>query len=244
VVVAANFAGKQCPAEASAYEKTCNVKDCNVDCKMSEWSKCSKPCGVGVKRRITLQHPVGDVAACGLNAQSCNTHGCPVDCQASEWGQCSANCGGGTQSRTIQRELFGGKTCESYDIEQACNNNVCPIDCEVSEWSVCVLDSVDVVSNVPCGTGTQSRTIKVHPNSVGVQCPKDQDKDEITRSCGNTPCQTTTTTTQSPFVRPHLIRTKPKMTEAQKTAAKQSILEKLNKAKAERTAKKKRKGKN
>jgi hypothetical protein len=76
---------------------TCKIKDCPVDCQVSNWGSwgsCSASCGGGTQTRsrtITRQPSNGGLACPSLTeSQSCNTQGCPINCAVSGWSNWSS----------------------------------------------------------------------------------------------------------------------------------------------------------
>lgn len=168
--------GKNCSALGASREtKPCFLTNCPLDGNFSEWSvfsKCSKSCGTGLKRRTrTCSNPVpnhGGRNCSRLGSASeeweCNTHPCPIDGGYSVWTEftpCDVSCGNGTRQRTRScsnpKPLHGGRNCShlgpNVEIE-ICDTNLCPIHGGFSEWtafSECTKS---------CGNGTQRRARK------------------------------------------------------------------------------------
>jgi len=146
ISVAAAYGGRACTTLVRS--RTCGTQTCPIDCKMSkfsQWSRCSRTCGTGVKtmtRQIIIPNQSGG-KFCGAltKTASCNTHGCPVNCQLSAWdkyNKCSKSCGGGVQSRmrSVARAVeYGGVKCAPLSQARVCNSNVCAVNCVVSKWS-------------------------------------------------------------------------------------------------------------
>ena len=149
---------------SSSYGSINSITENNIipiDCQVTDWSECNKPCGGGTKSRSILRDPLFGGKSCPALEESCNTNPCPVDCQVSNWSECNKPCGGGTRSRSILRDpLFGGKSCPA--LEESCNTEECkvPVDCQVSNWSEC---------NKPCQI--KSRSIVRKNINGGKPCP-------------------------------------------------------------------------
>ena len=163
--------GKFCPS-IDELSRACNAHMCSVDCTVSGWSVCSKPCadssGPGNQTRtITRPSAYGGAPCPSDMSRTCNTDACPppVDCIYS-WSPCSKPCtdgsGPGTQNLIINRQsAHGGKACPTTKT-QNCNIQSCPpINCQVSGWSDC---------SAPCGGGSRSRSITVQPAYGGTAC--------------------------------------------------------------------------
>jgi len=188
-------AGRDCPPEFE--ERACNTKECDVDCKMGDWSgwsTCSKTCGGGTQTRT--RKPV--VKRCGQGSpcppetetRTCNTRSCSNDCEMGEWGpwsQCSKECGGGvqTQTRVVKNPRCGnGKKCGALINQRKCNTQKCPkppVDCKVSDWgswSKCTKD---------CGGGVSTRTRRVltQASNGGKVCPALTE----TKTCNTQECK-------------------------------------------------------
>uniref|UniRef100_A0AAR2IS03 A disintegrin-like and metallopeptidase (reprolysin type) with thrombospondin type 1 motif, 7 n=1 Tax=Pygocentrus nattereri TaxID=42514 RepID=A0AAR2IS03_PYGNA len=93
-----------------APARRCYLRPCST-WKMSNWSKCSKNCGGGMKLREVQCYDMRDqrllrpfhCQAVSLRPPArlpCNTQLC-LDWYTSSWGQCSELCGGGEQQRLV-----------------------------------------------------------------------------------------------------------------------------------------------
>jgi hypothetical protein len=132
-----------------------------IDCVVSNWSGCDKPCGGGTQTRSVIQPALNGGVSCPTLTQSCNQQACQQDCVVSNWSACDKTCGGGTQTRTVtQQAANGGIACPA--LSQVCNPQGCPVDCVVSNWNGC---------DKTCGGGTQTRTITTQPTNGGQACP-------------------------------------------------------------------------
>ena len=177
VAHAATNGGQPCPADAP-MEQACNVQACAVDCEVSQWSPCSKPCGGGKKKREVTRRPDHGGDACPPPEElerDCNAQPCPVDCVVSDWGPCPVDCGGGKQTRRIVVQgAHGGKACPPpADLVRDCNTQHCSVDCQVSDWSPC---------SQPCGGGSQTRTVTRAAGWGGKECPP------LKQNCNTQPC--------------------------------------------------------
>ena len=118
----------------------CNEQDCPLWTEWSEYSPCSRTCGVGKKTRKRLCENgfVGQVG-CDIGSTTdeatCNTEACPIWIDWSEWTECSATCApqqtkDSPQQRRERGCIFGeiGEVgCEGEPQElRACNTEVCP----------------------------------------------------------------------------------------------------------------------
>ncbi len=109
-VEGSHFGKNECPALKE--KRTCNTMHCGKDCvvdRWSGWSKCSAPCGGGVRarRRVILSAPVKGVnagKACPAleETKPCNTHSCMLEgvpqpiTYDNECSRLSGSCGGCT----------------------------------------------------------------------------------------------------------------------------------------------------
>lgn len=136
----------------------------------SEWSICSKTCGIGLQGKIRKCNsptpgPLGRLCI-GPNVitRRCKDAPCPVHggvSNWSEWGNCNKRCGRGEKKRvrtcTNPSPLFGGKTCtEVMEEALACNTHPCPVNGRFSKWTTFSSCNVDGV----CGVGVKTRTRK------------------------------------------------------------------------------------
>ena len=68
--------GKSCP-NPNELTKSCNTQACPpINCEVSAWSGCSRPCGGGTQYRSITRQPANGGSSCPNTAQSCNTHSC------------------------------------------------------------------------------------------------------------------------------------------------------------------------
>jgi len=183
--------GLACPALQEL--QACNVANCKIDCVMGQWSNwtsCSRSCGVGESHRgrpvLTVNSFGGQACDSHMETKKCNIFGCPVDCEHSEWsayGTCTTSCGSGSQEKTrsvTQPPRYGGNACGDLAANQTCNAQECPIDCVVHEygnWTEC---------SVGCGGGKSHQYRAMDPASFGgIACtlPYRNSKD-----CNMDPC--------------------------------------------------------
>eukprot|EP01006_Ploeotia_vitrea_P040132 TRINITY_DN66404_c3_g4_i3.p1 TRINITY_DN66404_c3_g4~~TRINITY_DN66404_c3_g4_i3.p1 ORF type:complete len:2189 (-),score=999.16 TRINITY_DN66404_c3_g4_i3:889-6498(-) len=164
VVRRAKFGAPACGETIEQQE--CSNGPCKIPCEMtewSEWSACSKSCGIGssMRYRNITRHPAFGAKECGELEQfkACNTQQCPQDCVVSKWGnwsRCNQECGPGMMSRfrsILRPSSNGGAACPPLKDEQPCILRECPRDCHMGNWGPwgeC---------NAPCGgTGIKNRT--------------------------------------------------------------------------------------
>ncbi|CAJ1420422.1 unnamed protein product [Effrenium voratum] len=144
----------------------------------TEWTQCSKDCGLGTtsRSRKILREGSGGLGS-GLALQEvkgCVSHHCgEVDCRWDTWepwSACSCTCGGGTKRRSrviAQAPRHGGQLCMSGDKSEVapCNVQSCS-KCRDGawgawgEWSKCTAS---------CGGGfrVRHRDVMQRPNSCG-----------------------------------------------------------------------------
>ncbi|CAG9568728.1 unnamed protein product [Danaus chrysippus] len=95
--------------------RTCNDHPCPPRWNYTEFSQCTKSCGIGIQtREVTCIH---EVTRGGTNTvvvpnsmcpqppppdrQYCNVLDCPVRWHAGDWSKCSKTCGGGVKQREV-----------------------------------------------------------------------------------------------------------------------------------------------
>ncbi|XP_063833977.1 ADAMTS-like protein 3 [Ostrinia nubilalis] len=135
--------------------RTCNDHPCPPRWNYTEFSQCTKSCGIGIQtREVTCIH---EVTRGGTNTvvvpnsmcpqppppdrQYCNVLDCPVRWQTGEWTKCSKTCGGGLK----QRE-------PPPPDRQYCNVLDCPVRWQTGEWTKC---------SKTCGGGLKQREVGV-----------------------------------------------------------------------------------
>ncbi|KAM4705238.1 SCO-spondin-like [Rhinophrynus dorsalis] len=150
--------GRNCTGE-SFQERACNLPQCTdvppcegENCSQrnctwnpwSEWSDCSRSCGVGQQRRLRTYNPPGnngswceDILTGNMERRFCNLQACKVDGSWSKWSPwswCDRTCGGGKSVRsrtcTSPPPKNGGKDCpgEKYHV-RICNPKPCADGC-------------------------------------------------------------------------------------------------------------------
>lgn len=152
--------GRNCTGELF-QEAVCNLPQCtgpdslpcdSEDCGgrncswnlWSEWSECSRFCGVGQQRRLRTYNPPGDrglwcedILTGHMERRFCNLQACKVNGNWSKWSPwswCDRSCGGGrsVRSRTCSSPppKNGGKECagEKYQA-RICNPKPCADGC-------------------------------------------------------------------------------------------------------------------
>ncbi|XP_073488988.1 LOW QUALITY PROTEIN: SCO-spondin-like [Aquarana catesbeiana] len=152
--------GRNCSGE-SFQENICNLPQCtgpdsplcvDEECQQrncswnpwSEWSKCSRFCGVGQQRRLRTYNPPGekgvwcdDILTGNTERRFCNLQACKVNGSWSKWSPwswCDRTCGGGRSVRsrtcTSPPPKNGGEECpgEKYQV-RICNLKPCEEGC-------------------------------------------------------------------------------------------------------------------
>ncbi|XP_031556840.1 uncharacterized protein LOC116293538 isoform X2 [Actinia tenebrosa] len=189
-----------------------HIRPCqNIPCAIhgnysswSAWGTCSKPCGLGVKKRTRLcnrpEPEFGGLTCLDQNLgpnteeQKCFIEDCSVDgawSAWSDWSTCSTACGPGTRARkrtcSNPEPKSGGKKCEGASKQVGdCTAQPCPVNgnyTEWSKWSVC---------DKRCGTGLQTRwraCANPVPQHGGLTCTY-MGPDTETKLCLNKPCRT------------------------------------------------------
>ncbi|XP_069502497.1 SCO-spondin-like [Ambystoma mexicanum] len=166
--------GMNCTGE-SFQEQACNLPQCKgknfplcfgEDCRgnncswnpWSEWSNCSRACGVGQQRRLRTYNPPGeggvwceDIMTGNMERRFCNLQACKVDGSWSKWSPwswCDRTCGGGKSVRTraciSPPPKNGGKECpgEKYQV-RICNARPCADGCPPG------MENVDCANRCP-----------------------------------------------------------------------------------------------
>jgi hypothetical protein len=146
--------GGTCPELTEEVE--CKIKDCPVDCVMSEWTGwtgCTKTCGTGIqkKSRTQLTAPAYGGTGCGVynKHRLCGKSSCPKDCAVNSWttfGPCSIECVDRTKTNPVFGERIktrtikvstqnGGAACPPLQDSIPCEGaGTCAVHCEVTPW--------------------------------------------------------------------------------------------------------------
>uniref|UniRef100_A0AAR2L7P9 A disintegrin-like and metallopeptidase (reprolysin type) with thrombospondin type 1 motif, 7 n=1 Tax=Pygocentrus nattereri TaxID=42514 RepID=A0AAR2L7P9_PYGNA len=178
-----------------APARRCYLRPCST-WKMSNWSKCSKNCGGGMKLREVQCYDMRDqrllrpfhCQAVSLRPPArlpCNTQLC-LDWYTSSWGQCSELCGGGEQQRLVTCPEDGRcNEVQRPSYIQPCNTQPCA-QWVTGSWGQC---------SVSCGGGVQRRLVKC-VNTKAEQEEEDEQAQcdhepwpENTRQCNLQDCQ-------------------------------------------------------
>ena len=95
----------------------CLDGQCEIDCTVGEWSKCTAACGGGTQSRLVEAEVFGGKKCKSYNTkQVCNTAACPIDCQLTDWSNCSEPCGKGHRTRSVQVHAnFAGEAHNTGD---------------------------------------------------------------------------------------------------------------------------------
>ncbi|KAL6468877.1 hypothetical protein MHYP_G00224010 [Metynnis hypsauchen] len=164
-----------------APARRCYLRPCST-WKMSNWSKCSKNCGGGMKLREVQCYDMRDqrllrpfhCQAVSLRPPAhlpCNTQLC-LDWYTSSWGQCSELCGGGEQQRLVTCPEDGRcNEVQRPSYIQPCNTQPCA-QWVTGSWGQCT---------VSCGGGVQRRLVKC------VNTKAEQEGEEEQAQCDHEP---------------------------------------------------------
>ncbi|XP_045540256.1 protein madd-4 [Papilio machaon] len=141
--------------------RTCNDHPCPPRWNYTEFSQCTKSCGIGIQtREVTCIH---EVTRGGTNTvvvpnsmcpqppppdrQYCNVLDCPVRWHTGEWSKCSKTCGGGVKQREVECKQI---MAQSHVVERpsslcnsprpastkSCNSRPCLLDTASPEISL------------------------------------------------------------------------------------------------------------
>nr|XP_021208563.1 protein madd-4 isoform X1 [Bombyx mori] len=141
--------------------RTCNDHPCPPRWNYTEFSQCTKSCGIGIQtREVTCIH---EVTRGGTNTvvvpnsmcpqppppdrQYCNVLDCPVRWHTGEWTKCSKTCGGGVKQREVECKQI---MAQSHVVERpaslcssprppstkSCNSRPCLLDTSSPEISL------------------------------------------------------------------------------------------------------------
>ncbi|XP_078504179.1 A disintegrin and metalloproteinase with thrombospondin motifs 20 [Lissotriton helveticus] len=153
-----------------------NREACHGDClvtrwQYSEWSKCSRTCGTGMKSRDAYcMNNFGQRVADGecnehqkISKQNCNDLSCP-EWTTSDWSECLVTCGKGNRHRQVSCQLNDEPMRDDYCDP---NNKPEPVkSCELQEcasWQVGPWGSCSVT----CGRGYEMRAVKCITGTYG-----------------------------------------------------------------------------
>ncbi|XP_076443960.1 coadhesin-like [Babylonia areolata] len=169
---------------SSTKEEPCKTQTCCDQqthgwTDWSQYSRCSKTCGSGTRRRTRICK--GDGTDCshlcsGANSETvnCKNEECCVDSEHgwtawSSFGRCSQNCGEGTQQRS-RRCRASGTSCARLCVGSYTDSRECTVEVARnggwSEWR-------DEGCSATCGSGIISLTrtcTNPAPNDCGRQC--------------------------------------------------------------------------
>ncbi|KAI5644724.1 immunoglobulin i-set domain-containing protein [Phthorimaea operculella] len=141
--------------------RTCNDHPCPPRWNYTEFSQCTKSCGIGIQtREVTCIH---EVTRGGTNTvvvpnsmcpqppppdrQYCNVLDCPVRWHTGDWTKCSKTCGGGVKTREVECKQV---MAQSHVVERpatlcgsprpaatkSCNSRPCLLDTSAPEISL------------------------------------------------------------------------------------------------------------
>ena len=148
-----------------------NTKD--EEDKFSEWSSCSKNCGVGSQSRTnTCELVTSDLV------RECNNGDCCSSVRYENGTTCSKSCGGGTYNQ-LAYSKYNGERCPSADKSSgggACNTVSCCSSVRYENGSTC---------SKSCGGGTYNQL--AYSKYTGERCPS-SDKSSGGSSCNTHAC--------------------------------------------------------
>ncbi|XP_053322587.1 SCO-spondin-like [Spea bombifrons] len=172
----------QCSDAEPCAEDECRHSNCTWN-PWSEWSSCSRSCGVGQQRRLRTYNPPGadgswcvDILTGNVERRFCNLQACKVDggwSKWSPWSWCDRTCGGGksvrSRSCTSPPPKNGGKDCvgEKHQI-RICNPNPCADSCPAG------MERVDCATRCPRHCSDLQQGITCHDGErcePGCRCP-------------------------------------------------------------------------
>ncbi|XP_061705546.1 protein madd-4 isoform X3 [Cydia pomonella] len=177
--------------------RTCNDHPCPPRWNYTEFSQCTKSCGIGIQtREVSCIH---EVTRGGTNTvvvpnsmcpqppppdrQYCNVLDCPVRWHTGEWSKCSKTCGGGIKTRDVECKQI---MAQSHVVERpvsfcnspkpaptkSCNSRPCLLDTSAPEIQ---LDNSSYIQHDP---KKKKVTVKVggsatvfYGTQVKIKCP-------------------------------------------------------------------------
>ncbi|KAG5270363.1 hypothetical protein AALO_G00191800 [Alosa alosa] len=187
--------------------RVCNPEPCGARWEMSQWSRCSATCGVGLQIRQVLCVLNGDTKMPDKDCkeskpsevQACNQVDCPPAWETEDWQKCTHTCGGGKQSRKVycKQRMGSGSFQKLKDtvckgVKPVAHRPCATDDCltprlEGGEWSKC---------SVTCGTGVQRReavcrrqTPSGHQVTLSRAACSGMTPPPLLRSCRMGPCK-------------------------------------------------------
>ncbi|XP_069815842.1 SCO-spondin-like [Dendropsophus ebraccatus] len=162
----------QCSDSPPCDSDDCRDRNCTWN-PWSEWSECSRSCGVGQQRLLRTYNPPGDrglwcedILTGHMERQFCNLQPCKVNggwSKWSPWSWCDRSCGGGRSVRsrtcTSPPPKNGGKDCtgEKYQV-RICNPRPCADGCppgmeQVGCANLCPRRCADLQLGIVCLDG-------------------------------------------------------------------------------------------
>jgi hypothetical protein len=169
IIVEPHYQGVACPSLEQS--QPCSLGTCNpVDCVMgawSDWSKCSRTCGIGTFKR---KRPIDQQSSDSLcphteQVEECLEDECPLDCMEGPWdgwSECTKSCTNdgvaGVRERVrkiTHRPVGDGKQCKATTQKKDCGTDACPIDCIPGPWAAWASCSAT------CGEGNHARSRSV-----------------------------------------------------------------------------------
>ncbi|XP_078390988.1 SCO-spondin-like [Cetorhinus maximus] len=168
------FQERPCNLPQCTNETQCSRENCTRDCSWnmwSEWSECSRWCGVGQQHRLRTYNwpqPGGQwcegILTGNLEIRFCNIKACKVNGRWSSWSPwsiCDRSCGGGKSLRmrscTDPPPKNGGRRCPGERFEvmlcnvQPCGVGGCPVGLEYVDCAnKCPRACIDFQSGIVC----------------------------------------------------------------------------------------------
>uniref|UniRef100_UPI00398F766B SCO-spondin-like n=1 Tax=Pristiophorus japonicus TaxID=55135 RepID=UPI00398F766B len=168
------FQERPCNLPQCTNETECSGENCTWNCSWnvwSEWSECSRWCGVGQQHRLRTYNtpqPGGQwcegILTGNLHIRFCNIKACKVNggwSSWSPWSKCDRSCGGGKSLRirscTDPPPKNGGKRCTGERFKamlcnvQPCGADGCPVGQEYVDCAnKCPRACIDFQSGIVC----------------------------------------------------------------------------------------------